>query len=292
MINFRKHFQSSTLTDSFKLGALTLYPINFENRSMPFQFSTFDDLHDRDLVEAREIGTEGIVGRIIIENKSDDYLIIFDGEAIVGAKQNRIAEQTVIILPKSILEIPVNCVERGRWQYRDRRRFSKSNFSASPKMRVSKAEMLKAQRYENVQSEMWNEIDMLSEKVSYSSNTSDLGDVLYNREKYKFDYDKSLIENSSCKGFLVFGTGKPFIEVFLNNEICKKQTLKSLDSWMADIEYGSEVPSNPNVFLEHFLISEWKNDRNIGIENSFSPSILNGRATFLQNEFIHTYYYF
>ena len=55
-------------------------------------------------------------------------------------------------------------------------------------MRSRKAELLKEQRYENVQSQVWNEIDMLSEKVAYSSNTSDLGDVLKNRNTYKFNF--------------------------------------------------------------------------------------------------------
>ena len=160
-------------------------------------------------------------------------------------------------------------------------------------MRSRKAELLKEQRYENVQSQVWNEIDMLSEKVAYSSNTSDLGDVLKNRNTYKFNFNKELINKLSCNGYLVFGTEKPFIELFFDKEICKKQISKSIDSWFADIENGVEVPNKPEVYLEHFLNSNWDSDRSIGIETSFSSSRLNnGRSTFLEGNFIHGYYFF
>ena len=293
MNNFSKNFSSALLYDPISIGGLKLYPINFDNNKLPFKISTFDQIYDNEKVEANEIGEEGIVGKIEIHNKSNDYLVIFDGEAIIGAKQNRISEQTVILLPDSKTIIPVNCVERGRWSFRDERKFSKSNFSASPKMRSKKAEMLKEQRYEKVQSEVWNEIDMLSEKVAYSSDTADLGDVLRNRNTYKFNYDKELINKSSCNGYLVFGTEKPFIELFFDKEISKKQIFKSIDSWFADIENGVEAPSNPEVYLDHFLNSNWDKDRSIGIETSLSSSRMNnGRSTFLEGNFIHSYYYF
>ena len=293
MNEFTKNFTSAKLSDPISIGGLKLYPINFDNNKLPFKISTFDQLYDIEKVEANEIGEEGIVSKIEIHNKSDDYLVIFDGEAIIGAKQNRISEQTVILLPNSKTIIPVNCVERGRWNFNDERKFSKSNFSASPKMRSKKAEMLKEQRYERVQSEVWNEIDMLSEKVAYSSDTADLGDVLKNRNTYKFNYDKELINKSSCNGYLVFGTEKPFIELFFDKEICKKQIFKSIDSWFADIENGVEAPSNPEVYLDHFLNSNWDKDRSIGIETSLSSSRMNnGRSTFLEGNFIHSYYYF
>ena len=141
MNNFSKNFPSALLSEPLSIGGLKLYPINFNDNKLPFKISTFDQLYDIEKVEANEIGHEGIVGKIQINNKSDDYLVIFDGEAIIGAKQNRISEQTVIILPNDKTVVPVNCVERGRWNFRNERKFSKSNFSASPKMRSRKAEL-------------------------------------------------------------------------------------------------------------------------------------------------------
>ena len=139
---------------------------------------TFDDAYDRGLAEAFEVSESGIVERIGIQNKSDQNILILDGEAITGAKQNRISISTVIIQPHSKMVIPVNCVERGRWGYRGSRNFAKSDFSMSPKMRDRKARMMKDREHHRLQSEVWNEIDNLSHKLETSSHTADLGEVL------------------------------------------------------------------------------------------------------------------
>jgi hypothetical protein len=41
-----------------------------------------------------------------------------DGEQLVGAKQNRILNMTVLVAAETEVTIPVSCVERGRWGYR------------------------------------------------------------------------------------------------------------------------------------------------------------------------------
>ena len=112
MNDFNKNFTSAFLSETVSIGGLKLYPINFDNNKLPFKISTFDQLYDIEKVEANEIGEEGIVSKIEIHNKSSDYLVIFDGEAIIGAKQNRISEQTVIILPnsKTIIRVYYNQV--------------------------------------------------------------------------------------------------------------------------------------------------------------------------------------
>ena len=101
----------------------------------------FDDLYDRDQVKALEIGEAGIVQEITLKNESLSNLLLFDGEAIIGAKQNRISERTVILQSNSETQIPVNCVERGRWQFDEDVHFAKSNFSASPRMKSRKAHL-------------------------------------------------------------------------------------------------------------------------------------------------------
>ena len=66
---------------------------------------------------------------------------------------------------------------------------------------------------------VWQDIEEFSEKVNYSSSTSDLGDILKSR---KNDNLFKKIEKVNSNGYIVFGTGRPFIEVFSDNEICKK----------------------------------------------------------------------
>jgi hypothetical protein len=42
-----------------------------------------------------------------------------DGDELVGAKQNRILNLTILVGGEQKLVIPVTCVEQGRWRYRN-----------------------------------------------------------------------------------------------------------------------------------------------------------------------------
>jgi hypothetical protein len=56
------------------------------------------------------------------------------GEELVGSKQNRIVNTTMLIQAKSTPVIPVSCVEQGRWNYRSPR-FSSEERIMSPALR-------------------------------------------------------------------------------------------------------------------------------------------------------------
>ena len=45
---------------------------------------------------------------------------MLDGEELIGAKQNRILNTTVLVAAHTEVTIPVSCVEQGRWGYRGR----------------------------------------------------------------------------------------------------------------------------------------------------------------------------
>jgi hypothetical protein len=44
-------------------------------------------------------------------------VLLLDGEELIGAKQNRVLNLTILAPAHSTLVIPVSCVEQGRWSY-------------------------------------------------------------------------------------------------------------------------------------------------------------------------------
>ena len=54
---------------------------------------------------------------LMVENKGDMRVLFIEGEELVGAKQNRILNTSILVPAKSKTKIPVSCVERGRWRY-------------------------------------------------------------------------------------------------------------------------------------------------------------------------------
>jgi len=57
----------------------------------------------------------GTVPELVTENRGDRAVLVLDGEELVGAKQDRVANTTVLIAAGSQVVLPVSCVERGRW---------------------------------------------------------------------------------------------------------------------------------------------------------------------------------
>lgn len=51
-------------------------------------------------------------------NDGDEPVLLLIGEELVGAKQNRIVNVTLMIPARAELAIPVSCVEQGRWRMR------------------------------------------------------------------------------------------------------------------------------------------------------------------------------
>ena len=91
-----------------------------------------------------EVDAEGAVPELLAFNPLDDAVLLYDGEELLGAKQNRILNVTVLVAAKSETRIPVSCVEQGRWHARSAS-FDAARHAAYPDLRRRKAERLSAE---------------------------------------------------------------------------------------------------------------------------------------------------
>ena len=76
-------------------------------------------------VHIEEISEQGSVPEILFENSDDVPVLLLDGQELIGAKQHRILNLTILVPARSTLAIPVSCVEGGRWHW-SRRDFAES----------------------------------------------------------------------------------------------------------------------------------------------------------------------
>jgi hypothetical protein len=90
-------------------------------------FLTLDEALDSDALIISEVSEGGSVPELKVVNKSSRKVLLLDGEELVGAKQNRVLNVTVLVAPESETKIPVSCVEQGRWSYRGKHFWSASN---------------------------------------------------------------------------------------------------------------------------------------------------------------------
>ena len=107
----------------------------------------------------REVDESGTVPELVVENPLAERVLLYDGEELVGAKQNRILNVSVLVGAGAKLPIPVSCVEQGRWN-RSSVDFDAATHISHAHLRRRKAEMLAAQPMARgvAQNEVWSEI--------------------------------------------------------------------------------------------------------------------------------------
>lgn len=96
--------------------SLTVIPIVSTDAANPKEpdLITLDEAFPKKLVTIAEVNG-GDVNQLALANKSDQPLFLMAGEVIIGGKQDRIIGSNTIIPAKSAQNVPVFCVEHGRW---------------------------------------------------------------------------------------------------------------------------------------------------------------------------------
>jgi hypothetical protein len=79
-------------------------------------YLTLADAMRMEVAKVSEISDGGSVPELLFENSADLPVLIFDGEELIGAKQNRTVNLTILAPAGKTIKIPVSCVEAGRWR--------------------------------------------------------------------------------------------------------------------------------------------------------------------------------
>jgi hypothetical protein len=149
----------------------------FPRRDPVASYLTLDEALPRGLC-VREVDREGSVPELAVVNPLAERVLLYDGEELVGAKQNRILDVSVLVEAQSELRIPVSCVEEGRW------RSVSATFGRSPQishaeLRRRKAEALAARPLARgaSQGEVWDAVRQKAARMHVSSPTGASADI-------------------------------------------------------------------------------------------------------------------
>jgi hypothetical protein len=126
------------LSKSFDYGRnFRLFALLFQHSILPiFQYSCLSISFF-----VTEVNDHGAVPHLKPHNKSPPMVLILDGGELVGAKQNRIVNTTILIAGNATVVIPVSCVEQGRWAYNTPQFYSQERIMPS-RMRARKSEQI------------------------------------------------------------------------------------------------------------------------------------------------------
>ncbi len=154
-----------------------------------------------------ETSDAGSVPELAVVNPLGDNVLLYDGEELVGAKQNRILNVSVLVGAGAKLPIPVSCVEQGRWA-RSSVDFDTATHISHAHLRRRKAEMLSAQPLARgvAQSEVWAEIGEKQQRMSVSSPTGAARDTFVaHGDRLKELEDAFPLQPGQCGAVLAIG---------------------------------------------------------------------------------------
>jgi hypothetical protein len=129
------------------------------------------------------------VRNLLVDNPLDIPVLLFDGEEVIGAQQNRTFDTSVLVPPHTRLSVPVSCVEAGRWDAsRHHESFEPAPQTAYPSLRRMKGEHVRAQRERHAepradQASVWAEVSARSSRYGVRSRTSAMSDLFDDRRE-------------------------------------------------------------------------------------------------------------
>lgn len=222
-------------------------------------YLTLDEAQAGGLATVTEVDESGSVPTLLLENAADSALFLLDGEELVGAKQNRILNLTLLVPAKSRLHIPVSCVEAGRWSHRTR------DFSASDRTLFSKGRARKAARVsENLrtagsrqsnQAEVWDDIAFKMSNMKVASGTDAIADAY---EHFSIPVDEyvgafAVQTNQVGACFAINGRIRG-MELFDASDTCSKLMPKLVRSYALDaIEERQDRVASGTRSVQDFL---------------------------------------
>ena len=259
MNHISRFIENISLGEAVSHDRLTVFPLLGK---VPFakDYLTLDEALAANTAVITEVSESGSVPQLLVRNKGEQAVFLLDGEELVGAKQNRILNITILAPAMKDTVIPVSCVEAGRWSH------SSPDFKTAPRaqfaesrakrcMQVSESIESTGERRSD-QSEVWEDISMKLSAMRSRSSTQAVESAFKDNEDKLAGFVEGLapVEHQSGGIFSINGriTG---MEIFDSHETCEKLMPKIIRSYALDAidpRFAAEAPvdqPSPQEFL-------------------------------------------
>lgn len=252
-------------------------------------------------VEIGEVSQEGSVPNLRVINRSPRPVLILDGEELVGARQNRIVNTTILVQGGATIIIPVSCVEQGRWTYRSPTFMSEERIMSSS-LRAMKAEHVsfsvrETGKYRSNQGAIWHEIEDKATRRGARSPGMAMSEI-YEKERPSLEeYVKHFraidsqvgavfMVNGGVAGLDAFGKTETFSKVF--RKLLESYALDAID-WYEPENEAKAFKGPVTEFLRAALIAEAENHPSVGAGTDYrlSSEKVTGFALCLEGKVLH-----
>jgi len=272
----------TTLTATYTLGSpqvagpLAVYPVFGPPPALDYQGLSKAIKHGAFI---KELGQGASVRQVIVENPTDLPILIYEGEQIKGAQQNRSFDTSILIPAKSGIPVPVSCIERGRWDGgRHSEPFAVSDIAADPALRSVKRQFANRPGGDGRpdQGRVWQEVGSRLEAFGVESRTDSLEDLFAERHGALEDLRKPLVAVSGQVGSVVEISGRPVALDLVSRSEVFAQLAPALNSGYALQAMRAKPVKPDDERAERFLARAVRSRReltaNYGLGHAFTIS--------------------
>jgi hypothetical protein len=279
---------------------MAVFPL-LSDYSLTSDYILLDEALTSGVIEVTEVDNHGAVPNLKVHNKSPRMVLILDGEELVGAKQNRIVNTTILIAGDATVIIPVSCVEQGRWSYKSPKFYSEKRIMPS-QMRAMKSEQVQFSVrahgvYQADQSAIWTNIaerasrrDAMSPSMAmasiYEKDRPSLQEYLGHFSLIGSQIGAVFLINGKAVGMEAFGKPETFSKAF--NKLVESYALDAVD-WLEEGKEHKASRSEAAKFIEGTLTCSLETHAAVGLGTDYrlESGKLTGFALSFDDKVVH-----
>ena len=295
----KNNLETLSIGQETSFQSLTMIPLTRATYAK-CEYQTLDDAFDAKRCRVEEISESGSVSELKFANDGDCPVFLLDGEELVGAKQNRVLNLSILAPASCEIEIPVSCVEQGRWRYRSRE-FKSSGRAHYARGRAEKARsvslaMERAGSRRSDQYEVWEELSRKADAMQVASDTDSMSDIYDKVAATIDDFVEAFSAQPGQVGALFLIGGKiAGMDVFDHPSVLGKLLPKLVRSYALDaIEVEPKAPEVPPAKVAESFMAKVAHSPiselpavGLGADQRFDAQGLSGGALVVDDRVIH-----
>ena len=237
---------------------------------------------------------------LLAKNPSDKPILIVEGQHFLGGKQNRAVNATVLVPARTKLEIPVSCLEQGRWgraeSYRQAESFAPRKVRRRKEASVNYSMRMHGSRLGD-QGAVWDEVAEVLHDAQTPSRTSAAADIenVYRQERPRAEAVEELSRIGplprQCGVAVTHGRWVAAIELFGEPGLLARHWSALIRSHMLEKPKVTGHPSPTNVLamIKRFGSLKSQNAPGVGLgtEQRVQDRWILGQALTLNGSIVH-----
>lgn len=205
------------------------------------------------------------VNSLTVQNKTEATVFLMAGEVVQGGNQDRIIAEDAVIAARSIVHIPVFCVEHGRWSPHgggggpEASESSSTSYAFTGYYQVASSEVRRATQSSKNQQEVWDKVAQITSSQGVQTTTGTYAaleqadEFRARRDAYVRFFTGKFDERPDVVGLIAVTGGKVIgADVFAHPGLFQKQYPALLHSYATDAVTSGTAPGLTEAQVQEY----------------------------------------